>query len=74
METIERFAEFDENGNFIIDNPPAIKSKKVKILIAIIEEETDASGVTTENIITETAFLSSSTTSGGNPLHKTKSA
>jgi hypothetical protein len=73
METIERFAEFDENGNFIIDNPPAIKSKKVKILIAIIEEETDASGVTTENIITETAFLSS-TTSGGNPLHKTKSA
>jgi hypothetical protein len=73
METIERFAEFDENGNFIIDNPPAIKSKKVKILIAIIEEETDASGVTTENIITETAFLSS-TTSGSNPLHKTKSA
>ena len=73
METIERFAEFDENGNFIIDNPPALKSKKVKILIAIIEEETDASGVTTENIITETAFLSS-TTGGSNPLHKTKSA
>jgi len=69
METIERFAKFDENGNFIIDNPPAIKSKKVKILIAIIEEETDASGVTTENIITETAFLSS--TGGSNPLHKT---
>ena len=31
METIERFAEFDANGNFIIDNPPAIKNKKVKI-------------------------------------------
>jgi hypothetical protein len=73
METIERFAEFDEHGNFIINNPPAIKNKKVKILIAIIEEETDASGVTTESIIAETAFVSS-TTSGSNPLNKTKSA
>lgn len=73
METIERFAEFDEHGNFIIDNPPAIKNKKVKILIAIIEEETDASGVTTtESIIAETAFETS--TSGTNPLHKTKTA
>ena len=74
METIERFAEFDEHGNFIIDNPPAIRSKKVKILIAIIEEETDASGITTESIIAETAFLSSSSSGGSNPLHKTKSA
>jgi hypothetical protein len=70
METIERFAEFDANGNFIIDNPPDIKSKKVKILIAVIEEETDASGVTTESIIAETAFLSKSST-GTNPLHRT---
>ena len=67
METIERFAEFDEHGNFIIDNPPAIKNKKVKILIAIIEEETDASGVTTtESIIAETAFETTST-GGTNP-------
>ena len=70
METIESFAEFDENGNFIIDNPPDIKSKRVKILIAIIEEETDASGVTTESIIAETAFMSKSS-GGTNPLNKT---
>lgn len=69
METIERFAEFDANGNFIINNPPDIKSKKVKILIAIIEEETDASGTITESIIAETAFISNST-GGTNPLHK----
>lgn len=71
METIERFAEFDANGNFIIDNPPAIKNKKVKILIAIIEEETDASGITTESIIAET-LVASTSTGGTNPLHKTK--
>lgn len=70
METIERFAEFDANGNFIIENPPAIKNKRVKILIAIIEEETDALGITTENIIAETAFVSSSS-GGTNPLNKT---
>ncbi len=69
METIERFAKFDENGNFIIDNPPAIKSKKVKIIIAIIEEETDASGLTTESIIAETAFVTTKDT-GQNPLYK----
>lgn len=70
METIERFAEFDANGNLIINNPPPLKNKRVKILIAVIEEETDASGVTTQNIIAEeTAFVSSGT--GTNPLHKT---
>ncbi len=72
METIERFAEFDEHGNFIMHNPPAIKNKKVKILIAIIEEETDALGVTTESIIAQTIVASASTGGGTNPLHKTK--
>ena len=73
METIERFAEFDEHGNFIIDNPPAIKNKKVKIIIAIIEEETDAAGITTESILAET-IVASASTGGSNPLHKTKTA
>jgi hypothetical protein len=67
MKTIERFAEFDEHGNMIIDNPPALKNKKVKLLIVLIEEETDSAGNTTESIIAETAFIS---TGGTNPLHK----
>jgi hypothetical protein len=70
METIERFAEFDEHGNMVIDNPPAIKNKRVKLLIVLIEEETDASGITTENIIAETAFVASTSKSGSNPLNK----
>lgn len=71
METIERFAEFDENGNFIIIDPPPLKSQRVKIIITIIEEETNAAGITTENIISETAFVTTSTTQGQNPLNKT---
>ena len=43
----------------------------MKILIAIIEEETDASGITTESIIAET-LVASTSTGGTNPLHKTK--
>ncbi|HVX26516.1 MAG TPA: hypothetical protein VHB70_09260 [Parafilimonas sp.] len=70
METIERFAEFDANGNLIINDPPPLKNKRVKILIAVIEEETDASGLTTENIIAETAFVTNSSTGGENPLFK----
>ncbi len=70
MQTIERFAQFDEHGNMIIDNPPALRNKKVKLLIVLIEEETDASGVTTESIIAETAFVTSKSTGGSNPLNK----
>jgi len=41
MKTIETFAEFDENGNCIIQNPPALKNKKVKLVILIEEEQNE---------------------------------
>ena len=41
MKAIERLAEFDENGNFIIQNLPTLKNKKVKLLILIEEEESE---------------------------------
>ena len=41
MRAIERLAEFDAKGNFIIHNPPALKNKKVKLLILIEDEENE---------------------------------
>lgn len=39
MRAIETSALFDENGHIILDNIPAIKNKKVKLLILIEEED-----------------------------------
>jgi len=41
MRAIERLAEFDENGNCIIHNPPALKNKKVKLLILLEDEDNE---------------------------------
>ena len=40
MRAIETSAVFDENGHIILDDMPAIKNKKVKLLILIDEEDT----------------------------------
>ncbi len=40
MKAIETSAVFDENGHIILDDIPAIKNKKVKLLILIDEEDT----------------------------------
>lgn len=39
MKAIETFAVFDGDGKMSIENPPALKNKKVKLLILIEEEE-----------------------------------
>lgn len=41
MKAIETSAVFDENGQIFIDNLPAIKNQKVKLLILIDEDEED---------------------------------
>ncbi|HEY8689865.1 MAG TPA: hypothetical protein VIM07_11575 [Chitinophagaceae bacterium] len=41
MRAIETSAAFDENGHIILDDIPAIKNKKVKLLILIDEEDTN---------------------------------
>lgn len=39
MKAIETFAVFDEDGKMIIENPPLLKNKKVKLLMLIEEDE-----------------------------------
>jgi len=39
MKAIETSAVFDENGHIIMEDMPAIKNKKVKLLILIDEED-----------------------------------
>ena len=39
MRAIETSAVFDENGHIILEDIPAIKNKKVKLLILIDEED-----------------------------------
>ena len=39
MKAIETSAEFDKNGRIILHDMPAIKNKKVKLLILIEEED-----------------------------------
>lgn len=41
MKAIETLAAFDENGHIILNDMPAIKNKKVKLLILIEEEDSN---------------------------------
>jgi hypothetical protein len=38
MKAIETFGRFDEEGNFILEDKPLIKNKRVKLLILLDEE------------------------------------
>ena len=39
MQAIETTANFNKNGEIVIDNLPAIKNQKVKLLILVEEDE-----------------------------------